>query len=71
MPNPYSIDAELELWGKQWFEYKGCHPNSVGQTLKWMPYGVFKNVETSLRIFATLPVTSCESERSFSVLKGG
>ena len=69
MPNPYSIDAELELWEKYWVDYKGCHPNSVGQTLKCMPHGVFKNIEASLRILATLPVTSCECERSFSALR--
>ena len=49
--------------------YKGCHPNSVGETLKYMPHGVFHNIEVSLRILATLPVTSCECERSFSALR--
>ena len=69
MTNPYSIDAELELWGKYWVDYKGCHPDSVGQTLKCMPHGVFNNIETSLGILATLPVRSCECERSLSALR--
>ena len=29
----------------------------------------FPNVETALRIYLTLPVANCESERSFSKLK--
>ena len=69
LPNPLSLDAELDLWETYWVTYTGCHPNSVGQTLKAMPHGVFPNIEVALRILATLPVTSCECERSFSALR--
>ena len=69
LPNPLSLDAELDLWEKYWLTYKGCHPNSVSETLKSMPHIIFPNLEVSLRILATLPVTSCECERSFSALR--
>ena len=69
LPNPISLDYELDIWDKYWMTYKGCHRNSVGENLKSMPHDMFHNIEVSLRILATLPVTSCECERSFSALR--
>ena len=50
MSNRYSINAELELWGK------------------YLVNGVFKNIETFLRILAIHPVPY-EYQGSFSALR--
>lgn len=74
-PNPLAIDGELDLWQQFWENSNKCLPNSVSKTLKEMPHsfhkddGIFVNIEVALRILATLPVTSCECERSFSALR--
>ena len=38
-------------------------------TLKAIMFPGFENIKVLLRILGTLPVTSCECERSFSALK--
>ena len=39
------------------------------KTLKAIMFPDFENIKVLLRILCTLPVTSCECERSFSALK--
>ena len=74
-PNPLAINGELEIWARFWkrFAADNCDsvPDSVSSTLKAMPHadGVFDNMEVALRILATVPVTSCECERSFSAMR--
>jgi hypothetical protein len=49
-----------------------CDTSTIGQLkmMKKLQVGAtFPNVETALRIYLTLPVANCESERSFSKLK--
>lgn len=69
LPNPLALDAELELWEKYWESYKGPRPDSVATTLKAINFEAFDNIKVALRILATLPITSCECERSFSSLR--
>ena len=52
-----------------WVSYKGSCPNSVASTLKAISFDSFANIKVALRILATLPVTSCECERSFSAIR--
>jgi hypothetical protein len=73
-PNPLAINGELEVWVRFWQKYQAKHdslPDSVEATLKAMPHGkgIFDNIDIALRILATVPVTSCECERSFSSMK--
>ena len=69
LPNPLALDAELELWQKYWETYKGSRPDSAASTLKVLNFDGFENIKIALRILATLPVTSCECERSISALR--
>ena len=68
-PNPIAIDAECDLWENYWVRFKGCRPDNTIGTLKLIPFAGFENIKVALRILATLPVTSCECERSFSALR--
>ena len=69
LPNPLGLDGELELWQTYWVSFKGSCPNSVASTLKAISFDSFANIKVALRILATLPVTSCECERSFSAMR--
>ena len=69
LPNPLALDAELELWLKYWEIFEGSRPDSVASTLKALNFNGFENIKVALRILATLPVTSCECERSISALR--
>ena len=44
-------------------------PENVSTTLKAIYYPDFENIGAALRILATIPVTSCESEQSFSAMR--
>ena len=69
LPNPLGLCAELELWEKFWTTYQGSLPDSAASTLKALGFEGFENIKICLRILATLPLTSCECERSFSALR--
>ena len=49
--------------------YTGVPPNSLSTLLLVTDKMTFANVYTSLKIAATIPVTTCECERSISVLR--
>ena len=68
LPNPIALEAEMELWEKYLVDYKGSRPDSVTATLKSVDFVAFENIKICLRILGTLPVTSCECERSFSAI---
>ena len=63
LPNPLALDGELDLWQSYWETYQGSRPDSITATLKHLTFHGFDNIKISL------PVTSCECERSFSALK--
>ena len=82
LPNPKAIDAELCLWEKYWVLNKEKCQDNVGSTLSSLlapsnipstmaaiPFPGFENIKVVLRILATLPITSCECERSFSSMR--
>lgn len=69
LPNALALDAELELWQKYWETYQGSRPDSAASTLKALNFDAFENIKIALRILATLPVTSCQCERSISALR--
>ena len=69
LPNPLALEAEMQLWEKYWLNYKGCRPDSIAPTLKAVNFKAFENIKVALRLLATLPVTSCECERTFSGLR--
>lgn len=57
----FKIFMNLEKLSKAQESYKYIKENNLGST--------FPNLEVALRIFVTLPITSCTAERSFSALK--
>lgn len=70
-----ALKGELEVWERFWVNMQKNDPNSIPDsleaTLKSFPHcdGIFTNIEAALRILATIPMTSCECERSFSAMK--
>jgi len=65
-----NLNKELDIWYSYKLKYnlndiKSIHEHFCCKNLK----SVFPNILVLLTIFLTVPVTSCESERSFSVLK--
>ena len=69
MPSPLRIEAELDLWEEFWLTHKDICPSSITDTLMNVPLSGFSNIKVALKILATLPITSCECERSFSGMK--
>ena len=69
LPNPLAVDGELDLWQSYWETYQGSRHDSITATLTHLAFHGFDNIKISLCILATLPVTSCECERSLSALK--
>jgi hypothetical protein len=68
-PNPKAFHAELDLWEKFWVTNKSLCPSNAIATLKAVHYPGFENIKVALKILATLPITSCECERSFSTMR--
>ena len=69
MPSSLRVEAELDLWEEYWLTHKEICPSSIAATLKSVPPSGFSNIRMALKILATLPITSCECERSFSGMK--
>ena len=69
LPNALSLDSELDVLETYWISYKGSLLDNVSNTLKSIKFSGFQNIKVALRIIGTLPVTSCECERSFSALR--
>ncbi|XP_046860984.1 uncharacterized protein LOC124454224 [Xenia sp. Carnegie-2017] len=63
------LDAELLLWQSFWEHRKGPYPCNVATTLKAINFDGFQNIKVILQILGTLPITSCECERSISALR--
>ena len=69
LPNPLALDAELRQWFIYWDTHNGPLPDNVIKTLKSVSFNGFENIKVILRILGTLPITSCECERSISALR--
>lgn len=69
LPNPLALDAELFQWQTYWETFIGPLPDNIATTLKSVSFEGFENIKVLLRILGTLPITSCECERSISALR--
>ena len=68
LPSSKSLDVELELWQAKW---EDCEMD-LAEDLKALPHAdqdYFPNIRTLMLIMITLPITSCECERSISLLR--
>ena len=70
LPAPSSLLSELKLWQQFWMQ-KAQHdiPSNISDTLTLTDEDVFPNIRVLLIIGSTLPISSCEAERSFSGLQ--
>ena len=71
MPAPLSFRAEMDLWETHWkiqAQSGDGIPTDATETLRMME-STFPNIYNCLLISVTMPVTSCECERSVSVLR--
>ncbi len=71
LPFPLSLQAELDLWKHKW-QSQTSNPNmpdSPSNTLLVAKDSTWPNINTILRLVCTIPVRSCECERSVSVIR--
>ena len=70
LPSPELLDQEVKHWKLKWQGKPGKDiPESCAQAIKDCDPVVFPNISMLLKIACTLPVTSCECERSASTLR--
>ena len=69
LPNPLALVGELDLWEAYWLNFKNELPSNITETLKAINFPGFENIKICLKLLATLPLTSCECERTFSSLR--
>ena len=69
LPDPESFLVEFHCWELKWKNYTGEKPKDPQETLPHTDCALFQNIRELLKITCTLPVTSCECERSNSALK--
>ena len=72
VPHPLLISTEYEMWVKKWKQQRNSGnelPNKLVNVLDACSPLQFPNLSVLLRLALTLPVSSCECERSFSQLK--
>ena len=73
LPSRKCFESELHCWHTKWQQQVRDHgesslPTSLILTLRHVS-PMYPNVIALIKIFCTLPVTSCSAERSFSGLK--
>ncbi|XP_011409086.1 PREDICTED: 52 kDa repressor of the inhibitor of the protein kinase-like [Amphimedon queenslandica] len=73
LPSPECFTTEIETWKVKWQEHSTNYGNA---SLPDSPRGtlpqtseMYPSIKVLLTILATLPVTTCSAERSFSSLK--
>ena len=63
------LDSEINLWRSYWKCYNGDIPDEMRTTMKTISFPGFKNIQMAIKILATMPVTSCSCEKSFSAIR--
>ena len=70
LPMPDNTMEEFFRWKRRWSSLsKNDRPSTIAAALKACDCDMYPTLHVSLRICATISVTSCECERSGSVLK--
>ena len=69
LPVPYFLLTKLEMWAEQRQMEKGPLPSKFSEVLLFADKTSFPKIGTSIKIFATIPVTTCTCERSISILQ--
>lgn len=64
------LEAEFEIWKTKWIKTnEKKRPSCAIEALSECNPDLFPNIYVLLKIFSTLPVTTCTPERTFSTLK--
>lgn len=70
LPNPSVVDEEFQRWKVQWLSTPTeDRPDTLNRCLKSCSPESIPNIFMLLKLFATLPMTSCSCERSASDLR--
>ena len=69
LPHPTIFSTEYRMWVRKWKQLHSDIPTKMVDALQACDLSVFPNVHILLQLALTIPITSCESERSFSQLK--
>ena len=70
LPNPNILDEELCHWKTKWLAVKlQDRPETISDTLKQCCPTSLPNIFTLLKLFGTIPLSSCSCERSASALR--
>lgn len=68
LPSVGTLQQELHMWRLKWRGNKEA-PCDIKTSLEHCDVHLFPNISTILKVLGTFPVTSCECERSISVLR--
>ena len=71
LPNPRLVYAEMDIWEMKWRKHIGVLHDRISTSLKvCKPMELsFPNLYCCLKILGTIPVTTCECERSVPSLR--
>ena len=70
LPNALIMDEELHRWKLRWLAIPvKDRPMTLSESLKLCSFDTLPNIFTLLKIFATIPLSSCSCERSGSTLR--
>lgn len=70
LPNAGIIDEEFHLWKSMWLSVPiNERPETLSNSMKCISQRSLPNIFTLLKIFATIPLSSCSCERSASTLR--
>ena len=70
LPNAEVIDEEVHIWKSRWLSSSlQERPQTLSDSLKVCSPETLPNLFTLLKLFATLPLSSCSCERSASTLR--
>lgn len=69
LPDAATVEQELKRWRYKFQSSTEPLPSTVLDTLQTTSMVFFPNIECMLRIFLTIPVTTCACERSFSAMR--
>ncbi|XP_065674088.1 52 kDa repressor of the inhibitor of the protein kinase-like [Hydra vulgaris] len=70
LSNSDAVDQEFMFWKRKWSVIKPeGRPNTLAKAIKICEKNQYPNLFELLKIICTLPVTSAECERSFSVMR--
>ena len=69
IPHEVMFSTEYHMWVKKWRDGENDAPTKLVDIWKACDKTSFPNIYILLQLCLTFPITSCESERSFSQLK--